>query len=137
LAGGDDLSGEWHGTYRYPGGEGPDTPFLAAITDRGGHLAGTIIEPNEFRPQTARATLEGHRFGSSVDFTKTYHGAGPEYDTPVDYVGRVLDEGTRIVGTWSVLDLDGAFEMFRDLAEEADAEQAEAVEVPVVVSRRD
>ena len=115
MPGRGNISGEWHGTFRYPSGFGPDTPFLAAITDRAGELVGTIIEPNEFRPETAHATLRGHRFGTSVDFTKTYRAAGPEYATPVDYVGRLSEDGTRIVGVWSLLEWDGSFEMFRDV----------------------
>lgn len=125
----ENLSGEWHGTYRYPRGGGPDTPFLAVIDDRNGQLSGTIIEPNEFRPETARATLAGRRFGTSVDFTKTYQGAGPEYATPVDYVGSTSADGCRIAGVWSLLEWDGTFEMFRDVADEPDVEVSESVEL--------
>jgi hypothetical protein len=130
VAGRDNITGEWHGTYRYPAGAGPDTPFLATITDRDGELVGTIIEPNEFRPETAHATLRGHRFGASVDFTKTYRAAGPEYDTPVDYVGRLSDDGTRIVGVWSLLEWDGSFEMFRDIAASPDVEVETSAALP-------
>jgi len=123
----ENLSGEWHGTYRYPAGARPDTPFLAMIQDRDGELSGTIIEPNGFRAETAQATLTGRRCGTSVDFTKVYHGAGPEYATPVDYVGGISDDGRRIDGVWSLLEWDGIFEMFRDLVEEPHLEEAETV----------
>ena len=131
MLGEDTISGEWHGTFRYPAGGGPDTPFLATITDRAGQLAGTIIEPNEFRPETAQATLRGHRSGTAVDFTKTYRAAGPEYATPVDYVGQLSDDGTRIVGMWSLLQWDGSFEMFRDIAVPPEIEVEISEEVPI------
>jgi hypothetical protein len=121
----DNLSGEWHGTYRYPRGLGPDTPFLATIDDRNGDLSGTIIEPNGLRPETVRATMLGHRAGTSVDFTKTYHQAGAEYATPVDYVGSISDGGRTIAGVWSLLEWDGTFEMFRDAAGGHEVEMAE------------
>ncbi len=130
---GGNISGEWHGTYRYPAGLGPDTPFLASVIDNGGDLTGTIIEPDECRPATARATLRGHRFGAVIDFTKTYRAAGPEYDEPVDYVGRLSDDGTCISGVWSLSGFDGTFEMYRD--SEAPPELDEAVSEKVTVDQ--
>jgi hypothetical protein len=129
VAASENLSGEWQGTYRYPRGAGPDTPFLAVIEDRNGALSGRIIEPNGIRPETAQATLAGRRFGMSVDFTKDYHGAGPEYATPVDYVGSISDDGRKIAGVWSLLEWDGTFEMFRDAVEEADVGARETAEL--------
>ena len=125
----DDISGEWHGTYRYPNGAGPDTPFIAAIEERAGHLSGSIIEPDAHRPgETACATIVGHRSDAQVDFTKTYHGTGREYATPVDYVGQLSSDGRRIAGAWSLLEWDGSFEMYRDMADEAGSEREEVVE---------
>ena len=133
----DDISGEWHGTYRYPNGTGPDTPFLAVIEERAGHLSGSIIEPHVYRPaETARAAIVGHRSGAQIDFTKTYHGTGREYATPVDYVGQLSADGSRIAGAWSLLQWDGSFEMYRDVADEADAETEEEVEEVVPARSR-
>ena len=129
MAASDSLSGEWQGTYRYPRGAAPDTPFHAVIEDRNGELSGRIIEPNGFRPETAQATLAGRRFGTSVDFTKAYHGAGPEYATPVDYVGSISDGGRKIAGVWSLLEWDGTFEMSRDVVDDACVGAREAAEL--------
>lgn len=125
----DDISGEWHGTYRYPGGAGPVTPFIAIIEERAGHLSGSIVEPHEYRPpEMAHATLVGRRSGTSIDFTKTYHRSGPQYANPVDYVGRLSSDGNRIVGMWSLLRWDGSFEMYRDAAGGSGTEVEEGVE---------
>jgi hypothetical protein len=125
----DDISGEWHGTYRYPDGAGPVTPFIAVIEERAGHLSGSIIEPHEFRQgEMAQATLIGRRSGTSIDFTKTYHRSGPQYATPVDYVGRLSDNGNRIAGMWSLLRWDGSFEMYRDAAGGSGIEAEEEAE---------
>lgn len=129
VAGPHDLSGHWSGEFDYPAGQGPTTPFVAIIEDRGGHLTGTISEHDLFSGAIIEAVLAGSRGGASVDFTKTYGpGASALYDQPVDYVGRVNADGTVIDGMWSLLDLDGRFSMRRDLAGEADvAVEREAV----------
>ncbi|MCL9982710.1 MAG: hypothetical protein NBV60_06095 [Erythrobacter sp.] len=110
-----DLSGTWDGVFAYPDvpDAGPVTPFLAEITEQGGRISGTIIEPNEFRPATAHASLEGVHAGTSVDFLKTYHMAGEEYDEPVAYAGQVSDDGNVITGHWMMSDWSGPFEMVR------------------------
>lgn len=120
-----DLTGQWHGTFRYPLSAGPDTPFIAKIAERNCCVEGSIIEPNEFyATEAAVATIAGHRAGLSVDFTKIYHGAGAEYDNPVDYVGQLSPDGMSVTGVWSLLDWDGTFEMFREAVIE-DATAAE------------
>lgn len=112
-----DLSGKWDRVYAYPDVPyaGPVTPFLAEITEQGGRISGTIIEPNEFRPSTAHATIAGVRAGTSVDFIKTYHGAGEEYEEPVAYAGRLSDDGNLITGHWMMSGWSGPFEMVRQL----------------------
>jgi hypothetical protein len=124
-----DLSGKWDGTYTYlaAAAAGPRTPFLADIADISGRISGTIIEPNAFRPETARATLEGARSGSRVDFLKIYHGAGEEYDEPIAYAGILSDDGNIITGGWIMADWSGTFEMVRQI------ETRVAVEVDVAV----
>ncbi len=44
------LSGLWLGSYSYPAGFGPTTPFLASLSDQDGSLSGTIVEPNTIAP---------------------------------------------------------------------------------------
>lgn len=110
-----DLSGKWDGVFAYPDvpHAGPVTPFLAEIIEKGGRITGTIIEPNEFRPCSAHASLEGVRAGSSVDFLKTYLAAGEEYEEPVAYAGQLSDDGNVITGHWIMQDWSGPFEMVR------------------------
>ena len=112
-----DLTGQWNGTYSYPAGLGPDTPFLATLADHAGNLSGLIIERDQFHRQgTLEATIAGHRFGRAVDFTKTYCGDYIGYDVPIDYVGTLSADGLSITGVWSMHEWDGTFEMHRDSA---------------------
>jgi len=121
------LTGEWSGTYAYPARAGPTTPFVARIQDQGGALSGTIIEPTAGDGPPLEATISGLTHDGLVDFTKTYAAGAPEgYETPVDYVGRLFDDGTVIRGVWSLLNLDGTFEMHREAADETPAAAEEA-----------
>lgn len=131
MNGGADLSGKWDGVYAYPpvAEAGPVTPFLAEIADSGGRISGTIIEPNEFRPETAHATLEGARSGNRVDFLKIYHGAGEEYDEPVAYAGSLSDDGNVITGRWIMAEWSGPFEMVRQIEVKLSAEAGVEAEV--------
>ena len=74
------------------------------------------------------------RDARSVDFTKTYIGAPKIYENPVDYVGQLSPDGMTVTGTWSLLDMNGRFEMHREMrAEETEeAETAETVPAPAV-----
>lgn len=109
------LSGEWNGTFRYPGDYFPETPFVARIVEIAGQLSGTIIEPSvEAGEPTLTALIRGVRNGNSVDFTKAYIGFRCGYETPVDYVGNLSGDGTAITGVWSLVEADGTFEMYRD-----------------------
>jgi hypothetical protein len=121
-----DLTGKWDGVYAYPDvpDAGPVTPFLAEITEQGGQIHGTIIEPHEFRHGTAYASLEGVRAGISVDFLKIYLAAGEEYEEPVAYAGQLSDDGNVITGHWMMSDWSGPFEMVRQERTQA-AEQAQ------------
>lgn len=103
------------GSFSYPHGHGPTTPFLASLTDEGGRLRGTIIEPNTMgrSSEQLEAVLSGSRSGSSVDFTKMYDGESDAAHA-VDYVGRLSADGNSITGTWSLLSFDGSFEMHRE-----------------------
>ena len=107
-----DLSGEWDGHFDYPAGLGPSTPFIAVIAHEGSGLSGTITEPDLYTDAApAEAAIEGIVSSGTVDFTKTYRQACEGYETPVDYTGRILDDGTRIMGHWSVVEMTGTFEM--------------------------
>lgn len=127
------LTGDWSGEFAYPRNSGPTTPFLASIRDEGGRLTGTIIEPDIVSgAASVTATLAGLRQGSSVDFTKTYSAPPFGYDNPVDYVGSLSDDGNTVTGVWSLVELDGTFEMRREAASEELAEEEQAVLEPVL-----
>lgn len=123
------ISGLWMGSFSYPAGQGPTTPFLARIEDRDGSLSGSIIEPNTVGHSSdeLEAVLSGSRDGSAVDFTKTYDGASDAAHS-VDYVGRLSADGNTISGVWSLETLDGFFEMHREAVwEEKAGEEAEVI----------
>src|SRR5688500_17676302 len=103
------------GSFSYPAGQGPTTPFLARIEDDGGAISGTTIEPNTAgrSSKELEAVIRGSRSGRSVDFTKTYDGASDAAHA-VDYVGQVSEDGNRIAGVWSLEVMDGTFEMYRE-----------------------
>lgn len=130
-----DMTGLWHGTFAYPAYQGPTTPFVARIHESGGQLSGTIMEPNTigWSSEELEAVLTGARTGHSVDFTKTYDGSSDAAHS-IDYVGRLSDDGSLVTGVWSLEEMDGTFEMHRDivLGELIEAESEEEVEVPPV-----
>ncbi|EAQ27734.1 hypothetical protein NAP1_09077 [Erythrobacter sp. NAP1] len=131
MGGNHNLSGEWDGTFAYPDvpEAGPVTPFLARLSEAGGVLSGSVIEPHEFAEGTAEATISGTRIGKAVHFAKTYHGAGWEYRQTVLYYGTLNDDGTRIAGEWRIDHWRGPFEMTRDpppAVEVSVSEEAEA-----------
>jgi hypothetical protein len=125
------IGGLWMGSFAYPAGPGPTTPFLARIEDRDGALSGTIIEPNYMgaSSDSLEAILSGSRHGAAVDFTKAYDGASDAAHA-VDYVGRLSADGNAIAGVWSLEDADGSFEMYREAVwEEAAGQEAEVVKL--------
>ncbi|KLI64168.1 hypothetical protein [Aurantiacibacter marinus] len=127
-----DLSGEWDGEFSYPAGSGPVTPFLANLNQRGTSFTGFIMEPDiHLAGNAAEATIVGVIAGDAVDFTKTYRKATRGYENPVDYVGQLLDRGERITGVWSLLHMNGTFEMTRRGGAEAEEER----EAEIVVER--
>jgi hypothetical protein len=125
------LSGLWMGSFSYPGGLGPTTPFLAKLEDSDGSLSGSTIEPNTIGASSDQleAVLSGSRQGSAVDFTKAYDGASDAAHA-VDYVGRLSGDGNTITGVWSLANFDGSFEMHREAVwEERVGEEAEVVKL--------
>lgn len=125
------LSGLWLGSYSYPSGLGPTTPFLATLEDHDGALSGSIVEPNTVGRSSEQlgAILSGSRTGASVDFTKLYD-AESDAAHAVDYVGRLSGDGNTISGVWSLEDMDGTFEMYREAVwEEQAGLEAEVVKL--------
>ena len=125
------LSGLWLGSYSYPAGKGPTTPFMAKVEDHDGSLSGSIVEPNNMGPSSdmLEAVLSGSRSGASVDFVKAYDGASDAAHA-VDYVGRVSGDGMTVSGVWSLADFDGTFEMHREAVwEERVGREAEVVKL--------
>lgn len=127
------LSGRWDGTYAYPGGVGPKTPFVAELAEEAGAVSGTIVEPNLMgsSSETLTSIVRGTRAGTAIDFTKTYDGASDAAHS-VDYVGQLSADGTAVTGVWSLDQMDGTFEMHRQAAAEAplESEAAETIEQP-------
>jgi hypothetical protein len=129
VSGSHNISGLWMGQYAYSFGGA--VPFLAKIEDRGGRLAGTIIEPNTVgeSSDSLEAILSGSRDGSAIDFTKIYDGASDAAHA-VDYVGHLSGDGNSITGMWSLADMDGSFEMYREAVwDEAEEQEARVVRV--------
>lgn len=121
------MTGMWEGSFSYPAFRGPTTPFVARIEESGGALSGTLMEPNTigWSTEELEAVLRGSRQGKSVDFTKTYDGSSDAAHA-VDYVGQLSDDGNSVTGVWSLQDLDGTFEMRREIGwEEAIAATAD------------
>ena len=104
-----DLTGRWTGVYFYPvdaewncDDSLPATPFTAELTDRGGYLSGTTVEPDLAGPPGAppiEATLEGDRLGLRIGFTKTPEGRQTH---TIDYHGEVSADGDMIDGVWII-----------------------------------
>lgn len=131
MSDGANLSGLWLGSFSYPGGIGPTTPFMAKLVDQSGSLSGETVEPNTMglAAETLEAFLVGTREGASVDFTKTYDGAADAAHS-IDYVGQVSGDGNKIAGVWSMDGLDGSFEMYREAVwEEAEGKIGAVIEL--------
>jgi len=127
------LTGQWHGTYAYPNALGPATPFIADIVETETGFGGSIIEPETILAtgDTMTADLAGHRAALAVDFTKTYRGRRYGYEYPVDYVGRLSADGMSIEGVWSLLDMNGTFEMHREIGLGETQQNEERMKVPI------
>jgi hypothetical protein len=125
------LSGLWLGSFSYPAGHGPLTPFLASIEDDEGSLSGSIVEPNTIGSgsEQLQAFISGSRSGTAVDFTKMYDGESDAAHA-VDYVGRLSGDGNSITGVWSLAEMDGTFQMHREAVwEEKMGSEAEVVKL--------
>jgi hypothetical protein len=119
------LTGVWQGLYTYP--DGLSVSFVATLIESGRWLSGSTHEPCSLPGSpggTACATLSGSRQDSSVVFVKTYEGAIPGYERPVDYQGALSGDGTEIEGRWSIAGiLSGKFLMIRSAGKAAELTQ--------------
>ncbi len=109
-----DLSGQWTGSYAYPGSIDP-VPFTAELRDDGGRLSGLIHECGSGLGSLAAqtATLAGLHNGASVTFTKIYD-SHDELLQPIEYRGDLDADGCEISGTWTIVgDWSGPFVMAR------------------------
>jgi hypothetical protein len=120
-----DLTGVWNGLYSYP--DGRSVAFVATLIESGSTLTGSTHEPcvgGDCPSGTLFASLTGGRAGTSVNFRKTYEGAGPRYGT-VNYAGTLNADATEIEGRWAIPGVwSGKFMMIRPLREAAEAEEA-------------
>ena len=118
---GTSLGGHWTGVYDYDNEDQEAVPFNASLFDVAGAVWGTSQEPNSFAPGFAEALdaeINGTRSGKEVRFRKTYIGAPPNGEYPVQYAGHVNAKGNRVEGRW-VIDtpfgkIGGPFVMDRD-----------------------
>ena len=110
-----DLSGVWHGQFSYPSAQAP-AAFVASLIERDTRFDGDTEEvgaTGDAAGRTLTATLQGRRTDREITFLKLYDGAFEDYDT-VEYVGEVSDDGSEILGRWSIAGaLSGDFMMIR------------------------
>ncbi|WP_395647844.1 hypothetical protein [Terricaulis sp.] len=106
------LSGVWRGVFAGAGNQ--PTEFQANLADMGGRITGDTTELSTRGADSYfyLGDIRGTHQGDMVRFTKTYDGTGGRSHV-VEYVGRVLPGGRRIVGTWSIGTTTGQFEMVR------------------------
>jgi hypothetical protein len=109
----DNLTGVWDGTFVQP--QVGMVTFLATLIESGGALGGNVTEPctTPGCPLSIhKASIAGHRSGSSVSFVKRYEPPGYGYDK-VTYEGLVNADATEIDGRWRLPGLSGTFLMVR------------------------
>jgi hypothetical protein len=108
------LSGDWAGTYSYPGAR-PPVSFSASLSERAGLLSGVMEEKSVMRggpPRLRSASIEGRRVGFAVTWLKMYEDC--EINHNVEYEGAVSADGDEISGRWSIFgNWSGAFLMVR------------------------
>ena len=124
-----DLTGQWSGSYVYPGELDP-VPFNAAIRDHDGRLSGLVDEPGGAWStiDVAHAVLTGERRGRDVSFTKVYD-AIEAFPDPVAYDGTLDEDGCEIVGEWHIgPSWSGSFVMTRPKQVAAEIEAEEVAE---------
>lgn len=129
-----DVSGVWYGSFAGPGVV--PNRFIATLEERGGHIVGTITEPDE-RGNTdiLRADVSGVRIGQQVNFLKQYDGAA-HAGHAIDYSGQIDIEGTEISGEWRFARYSGPFVMQREQFGEELLAEEEGVALNVEIVAR-
>ena len=111
----DSLTGVWNGQFSYSDALQPGE-FTATLLDFGGVLSGAIHEPDQWARAEGGllyAEVSGRRVGSTVEFAKTYDGAGGWTHT-VNYSGELSADGLEIEGGWDIPgEWSGRFLMIR------------------------
>lgn len=112
-----EVSGVWTGRFEYENGAPDSVPFSAWLRAEAGRVTGSMLEPNTFvkdHGDELDSSLRGHIDEVEMVFLKTYHGLDQE---PVYCEGKIVDDGTRIIGRWYFGwpdEQSGTFEMKRD-----------------------
>jgi hypothetical protein len=110
------LTGIWHGLYSYPRHLEP-VYFVATLVSHGQGFGGSIheaVDGHSGAPLQLFASVEGTSDGTTVSFTKRYHGNIDGYHT-VSYQGFLSADGLEIDGEWSIGgDWTGRFLMIRN-----------------------
>ena len=108
-----DLTGQWAGSYTYPGCLDP-VPFTAEIREIDGQLSGVTSEPHEWDVgEEANGTIAGKRSGTHLQFTKLYV-LQEDYPDPVFYFGSLDEDGCEVAGDWDIPGVwSGSFVMMR------------------------
>lgn len=123
-----DLSGTWDGMFVYPQDTLPKTPFVAEISEEAGVISGKTLEPDLYSNSTLKAEFVGCRSERVVDFTKSYSTPLEGYESPIDYVGQLSEDGQIVTGSWTMQDWSGQFEMTRQTQINTNVETRQSAE---------
>ena len=113
-----DVSGFWTGEYAYDSVKGLKVEFKAGLVQTGAILSGDTTEENTFADQCGQiliAELFGKVSAQNVSFTKAYKN-GPPGQEKILYQGSISDDGSFIMGTWTIMSSwTGSFRMTREI----------------------
>lgn len=122
MPGPEDLSGYWSGWYSYALGlQQAVVPFTAMLSiSANGDLTGSSLEPNTFALEGGEeliSELNGVASAERVSYVKLYQPGRGVHQTPIRYIGEVVDDATRIIGQWTITQghqtAEGQFELSR------------------------
>ena len=118
------MTGFWTGEYAYDAVQGLVVEFHAELKQVGAILEGNTTEENTFADQAGKiliAELFGKVSGQTVNFTKQYTNVSSGQEK-VLYQGSITDDGSQIVGTWTMLSMwTGSFRMTRAIEQKPKA----------------
>ena len=111
-----DMTGLWHGTYTYPAHSRQTTPFAASSSTK----AAGFPEALSNLPMTRKHVRRGGGGGSGRrawrQFGRFHQDLSRRDMEPLRRLCRPLSaDGQSVTGMWSVEEVDGTFEMHRDL----------------------